>query len=146
MKKLKHIVSKEFTWDMAHLLSGHKSLCNNVHGHTYRMEVLMCRPEVIQSGSSKGMVMDFKDLKEIVQEEIVQHLDHAFVGTEGEFEDEEICKLLKGMGKKVFKLPCRTTAENMSKWIYDKLIERLGCPVQIKLWETPTSYAVYGRV
>lgn len=32
-------VSKEFSFDMAHLLDGHDGKCQNLHGHTYKLQV-----------------------------------------------------------------------------------------------------------
>ena len=33
-------VSKEFSFDMAHLLDGHDGKCQNLHGHTYKLQVV----------------------------------------------------------------------------------------------------------
>jgi 6-pyruvoyltetrahydropterin/6-carboxytetrahydropterin synthase len=32
-------VSKEFQWAMAHMLDGHEGLCQNLHGHEYKLIV-----------------------------------------------------------------------------------------------------------
>lgn len=123
-------VTKIFTFDSAHSLSGHKGKCAEVHGHTYRMEVTVVRSngELLTSGSSEGMVMDFADLKEIVDEEILEKVDH---------------KLLND----VFSF--RTTAENMAMHFYELLQQKLQAVgieiVRLRLWETPTSYAEVRR-
>ena len=56
---------------------GHKGLCKNLHGHTYKMEVKI-EGDLIKYGSSNGMVIDFGDLKEILMQEIDEVYDHSF--------------------------------------------------------------------
>lgn len=145
-------VVKEFTWDMAHMLEGHAGLCKNIHGHTYKMQVQLECKNLVSGGSSKGMVMDFKHLKEIVKEQIVDYFDHAFVASEESALEMKYANLFLKEDMKVMILPERSTAENMSKWIYRRLQETFvqdnslpaGIEVQVTLWETPTSYAIYG--
>ena len=55
-------VSKEFSFDMAHLLDGHDGKCQNLHGHTYKLQVEITG-HLITHGAKKSMVMDFSDLK-----------------------------------------------------------------------------------
>jgi 6-pyruvoyltetrahydropterin/6-carboxytetrahydropterin synthase len=143
-------VTKEFSWDMAHMLSGHEGLCKNLHGHTYKMQV-----EVSSKGgslieddkSSKGMIIDFKNLKEIVRDKIIDRLDHAFLywTGSGDVVEHKIAELLKESGRKVAEVPYRPTAEEMVIDFYNILFVELGHHAiiveSIKLWETPTSFA-----
>lgn len=150
---LKYSISatKEFTWDMAHMLAGHEGLCQNLHGHTYKMEVTVVQKydDVITDGPSEGMVVDFKDLKNIVNDLIVKPLDHATIlniTTTDEFEIA-LYQLLKAHGKKIFTVPYRPTAENMAVDFFVRLNRALTDSkstikvTKIKLYETPTSYA-----
>ena len=70
------------------------------------------------------MVLDFGDLKEIVQREIIEKVDH---------------KMLNDV------LPFRTTAENVVVYFYEVLERQLtprgGEVLKLKLWETQTSFA-----
>ncbi len=119
-------VTKIFKFDAAHFLPEHKGKCADIHGHTYRLEVTVARTDgdVLASGSSAGMVLDFGDLKEIVQREIIEKVDH---------------KMLNDV------LPFRTTAENMVVYFYEVLEQQLALlgveVLKLKLWETQTSYA-----
>ena len=119
-------VAKIFKFDAAHFLPEHKGKCADIHGHTYRLEVTVARTEgdVVASGSSAGMVLDFGDLKEIVQREIIEKVDH---------------KMLNDV------LPFRTTAENMVVYFYEVLEQQLALlgveVLKLKVWETQTSYA-----
>ena len=74
-------VTKEVTFDCAHMLDGHEGLCRNLHGHTYKVQVTARRSGgfLISKGPAKGMVLDFSALKGIMQAHIVEPFDHAFV-------------------------------------------------------------------
>ena len=119
-------VTKIFKFDAAHFLPEHKGKCADIHGHTYRLEVTVARTEgdVVASGSSAGMGLDFGDLKEIVQREIIEKVDH---------------KMLNDV------LPFRKTAENMVVYFYEVLEQQLALlgveVLKLKVWETQTSYA-----
>ena len=146
-------ITKEFNWAMAHLLEGHEGLCKNIHGHNYKLMVTVKRlVEQVDTTnkSSKGMVVDFKDLKNIVNEVIVDRFDHAFVFNGEDEESTEIADYLSNkLRQKILPLAFRTTAENMVKWIFVVLnveLEKKGLRcVCATLYETPTSYASYSK-
>lgn len=51
--------------------------------------------------------------------------------------------LLIELDSKVYGIPSRSTAEEMAKYMFEKLTQ-VGLPVSlIRLWETPTSYCEY---
>lgn len=143
-------VTKEFTWDMAHMLANHGGMCQNLHGHTYKMQVEIVRitGNLIEgTGHSDSMVLDFKDLKDIVNERIVKELDHAFMYwvNSPDKTEHEIARILIQSGKKVVKVEYRPTAEEMAlnflRILRDEF-KKFDVDVKsIKVWETPTSYA-----
>ncbi|MDT9722283.1 6-carboxytetrahydropterin synthase QueD [Paenibacillus sp. ClWae2A] len=130
-------VCKIFQFDAAHQLIGHNGKCANVHGHTYKLEVVIRGTTYgSEDVSNEGFVMDFSDLKKIVNEVIIDKFDHAFLAAG----NEPVLQTLKSTGSKVCIVGCRTTAENMSKYICFELI-KANLPVwSIKLWETSTSW------
>ena len=50
-------VTKEFNFEMAHMLENHPSLCKNLHGHSYKLFVTLKGP------IDNDMVIDFKKPK-----------------------------------------------------------------------------------
>ncbi len=89
-----------------------------------------------------GMVMDFGDLKRIVNEEIIDHYDHAFIINHKmpkDFIDE-----VKSNYERIIILPYQPTTELMlidfSKKIKKRLPEGIQL-VKIFLKETEGSYA-----
>lgn len=132
------IVAKIFTFDCAHQLVGHNGKCANLHGHTYKLEVKIKGPLQTQENvSSEGFVMDFADLKKIVNKLIIDQLDHAFLA----MGNEPALQTLQASGSKVALLGFRTTAENLALYICHTL-KTAGLPMYaVILWETPSSYA-----
>lgn len=139
-----HKIAKEFSVDMAHMLDGHDGKCQNLHGHTYKLQVEVTG-ELVESGAKSGMVIDFSDLKAVVKREILDKMDHAFIFDSTSERECQVAELLTSLNSKNFGIPMRTTAENMAKYMFDRLQEA-GLPVSlIRLWETPTSYCEYSK-
>ena len=115
---MKTSITKQFKFEAAHSPPNHDGKCRNLHGHSYVLEVTVSG-EIIQGGIKDGMVMDFADLSEIVECEIISQWDHQFLN--------DI-------------LPFTTTAENLATECFQR-IEAKGVNVtKIKLWETAKSF------
>ena len=41
-------VGKQFSFDASHQLVGHFGKCANLHGHTYKVEVVLTGPKLIK--------------------------------------------------------------------------------------------------
>ncbi|AUM67292.1 6-pyruvoyl tetrahydrobiopterin synthase [Brevibacillus laterosporus] len=132
------LICKSFSFDSAHQLVKHEGKCANLHGHTYKLEVMLkAVPFGSNNPSNEGFVIDFSDVKEIVKKQIINTMDHAFLA-QG---NEPAYEIIKNSGSKVFFLGFRTTVENMVTYICWKL-KKAGLPVNsVKLWETPTCWA-----
>ena len=65
-------ITKEFHFEMSHCLNNYNGACKNIHGHSYKLFItLRGEPSTDKTSSSFGMVMDFRDLKRIVKENIL---------------------------------------------------------------------------
>lgn len=137
------IVCKQFSFDAAHQLVGHKGKCANLHGHTYKLEVFL-KSDVIEAPgtSDDGFVIDFADVKDHVKVLIVDPMDHAFLAKG----DEPVLGTLMSTNVKIFPLNgVRSTCENMAAYIFNRLKALTDLPIYaIRLWETPTGYAQVG--
>lgn len=143
-------VTKEITFDCAHMLSGHDALCKNLHGHTYKLQVGIEGTQITE-GSSADMIIDFKDLKEAINNEVMVRFDHATIisgeGYRGAAE-QKLLYLVKTFDLRHVILPRRTTAEDMALYIRQVITDYLSSHlekynisnVSIRLYETPTSY------
>lgn len=129
-------IAKEFNWDMGHRLLFHKGKCKNLHGHSYRLII-----ELDGKEDQNGMVMDYYDVKTFVNP-ILETLDHSVMVYEY---DTELCKALTTLDTKLVIVPFESTAENITKYFLDKIIEA-GLPsnitkLKIRVSETEDTYA-----
>ena len=134
-------VTKTIRFDAAHILTNHQGLCKNLHGHTYRVEVGVAQPP----DDTADMVIDFKDLKRVGEEEIVSRFDHAFIYDSTSPGESEIAAVVEKHGMRTAALPFRSTAENLARHFGELLIEK-GLPVaQVDMYETPNNCAIWRR-
>jgi 6-pyruvoyltetrahydropterin/6-carboxytetrahydropterin synthase len=77
---LKIRLTKQFHFEMAHVLYGNDGPCRNIHRHSCHLEVtVLGKPRQDASHTRNGMVIDFSELKRMVNTEIVSKADHALV-------------------------------------------------------------------
>lgn len=88
-------------------------------------------PELRTDGSSRGMVVDFSELKEAVKH-VQDMLDHAVILEEG----DPLIEILGKAGQRVCEVPFRPTAENFARHIR----KVLGVS-RVRVYETPGSFA-----
>jgi 6-pyruvoyltetrahydropterin/6-carboxytetrahydropterin synthase len=129
-------IAKEFTWEMGHRLSFHKGKCKNLHGHSYK-----CMIELTGDPDANGMVMDYFDMKTII-EPIIDNFDHAFMVYENDF---EVIEALEKLNSRKVVVEFETTAENICLYIL-KRIKNSELPknvkaVKVRVMETDNSYA-----
>ena len=61
-------ITTRMEFDSGHRIPNHKSVCKNLHGHRYAIEVTVKGEIGEQSHESDfGMVMDFKDAKNLIK-------------------------------------------------------------------------------
>ena len=137
-------LTKEFSFESAHALDGYDGLCREIHGHSYRLFVTIKGEPICEAGNPKmGMVMDFGDLKRIVNSEIVDRLDHSFVLRDSE-QNVELKAMLGAKFEKVVLVDYQPTCENMLADFATRLQKALPTHVELhslRLHETATSYA-----
>ena len=101
-------------------------ICNNPggHGHNYIVEVTV-RGE---PNPSTGMVIDLKELKDIIQKEIIINVDHKHLSFDVDFLRDII-----------------PTAENICIAFWNILKDKIpnGELYEIKLFETENNYVTY---
>ena len=129
-------ICKKFKFDAAHHLPDYQGKCHNIHGHTFHMEVEVSG-KVQEEGSETGMIIDFSNLKTIVNETVIDLVDHTDLNNQ-------------------FRNP---TAENMVERFANSIQEELNrhyyVPLhlddsniflkRLRLYETEDSYAEWRR-
>ncbi len=113
-------IFKEFSFDAAHRLpnvpTGHK--CARLHGHTYRVTLYVAGA----IGAESGWVMDFGEIKTAFKP-LYEQLDHYYLN---EIEGLE-----------------NPTAENIARWIWQRLKPVLPQLSKIRIHETCTAGCAY---
>ncbi len=142
MKRIR--ITKQFSFETGHALYGYDGKCKNVHGHSYKLSVTVIGSPILDNNNVKfGMVIDFSDLKKIVQEEIVNQFDHATVFN-GNTPHIDLANELKTRGHHVILVDYQPTSENMVIDFAEKIKHRLPANINLfslKLQETESSFA-----
>lgn len=129
-------IAKEFNWEMGHRLPEHFGKCRNIHGHSYKMMV-----ELDGELDANGMVMDYYDLKKIINP-IIENLDHAFMVNEN---DEPVVEFLEKLNSKKVSVKFDSTVENITRYFLNEIAGG-GLPgnirkLKVRVCETPDDYA-----
>jgi 6-pyruvoyltetrahydropterin/6-carboxytetrahydropterin synthase len=137
-------ITKEFKFETGHALYGYDGLCKNVHGHSYKLSVTVIgKPIEDQSHVKFGMVMDFSDLKAIVNRLIVKPFDHATVLNTNS-PHKELADSMEKRGHKIMRVNYQPTSEMMVVDFAEKIAKELPKHLSLHhliLRETETSYA-----
>lgn len=137
------ILKSEVQFDMAHYLEGYRGKCANIHGHRYKLIAKLASETLHEEGQLRGMVDDFGNFKGALKE-VADFFDHKLILEDSE-EGRKLAKQLADMpnGFEIQFLPFRTTAEEMSRYIFNHLKNK-GLPIdEVELFETPTNSCIY---
>ncbi len=107
----------------AHQLKGYCGKCEDLHGHNWKVEVMVKGEKL----DSVGLLIDFKVLKQLLSK-IIDELDHKFLND-----------IMKDINP---------SSELIAKYIYTKLKSCLPDSVlleTIAVWESENSCAVYSE-
>lgn len=135
-------ITKEFRFEMAHLLWNYDGLCKNIHGHSYILCVTIIGEPANNNDSNSGMVMDFAELKRIVNEEIINKLDHSII-VNSKMPDSQIVELKK-ITSNCIVVDYQPTCENLLIDFAEKLKKCLPENIKLhslKLHETAGAFA-----
>jgi 6-pyruvoyltetrahydropterin/6-carboxytetrahydropterin synthase len=128
-------VTKHIDFCYGHRLLNYDGQCRHLHGHNGRVEVDI----ETETLDGRGMVVDFADIKRILKAWIDETLDHRMLLNKA----DPLVPVLKQRGELLVTLDENPTAENIARLIFDHARSK-GLPVvEVRLWETPTSFASY---
>ncbi len=140
-------ITRKLEFDAGHRLPDHRSLCRNVHGHRYTLEVTLSG-EPIQTANAPdcGMVMDFGQIKSLALEHLVNAWDHAFFVYRDDTLTRQFLESLPDHKTIVVEHP--PTVENLAAIAFDTLASvydaHYGKKLRLKkirLYETPNCWA-----
>jgi len=119
-------VTVEQTFAAGHALRNYKGKCENVHGHNFRVQVVIEGERLDET----GLLVDFLDVKDAMRN-IIGRLDHVFLNDVAPFDVKN------------------PSAENIAEYFHSEMTRGLtAAPVQVrvrevKVWETDIQSATY---
>ena len=131
-----YLVTKRIDFCYGHRLLDYNGICKHPHGHNAVVEVDV-RTDALDQ---RNMVADFSDIKLLVKGWIDRELDHKMILRQ----DDPLVEPLEALGEPIFKLESNPTVERIAKLIFDMARDQGLNVVQVRVWETPTSWAAYG--
>lgn len=136
-------VSKQFSFEMSHALFNYDGLCRNIHGHSYKLRVTIVGEPIQEIENPKnGMVIDFSELKKLINKNVVDQLDHSLM-INAAAPHRNLAELGE-MYERHHLVEFQPTTENLVVYIADQIQTILPSRVQlysIRLYETTNSYA-----
>ena len=118
-------VEREFS--SGHFLRNYRGKCENPHGHNYKVRITL-RGESLDGS---GLLLDFKDLKQVMRP-VIDRLDHQMLNDLEPFTE------------------MNPSAENLARYFYDETNQQMASltqgRVRVKdctIYETDTTTATY---
>jgi len=128
-------VTKHIDFCYGHRLLDYEGPCKHLHGHNGRVEIDLRSVKL----DHRGMVYDFGDIKRQIKAWIDETLDHRMLLNK----QDPVLPTLRQMGERFFLMDENPTAENIAKMIFEHA-QQEGLPIiEVRLWETPSSFASY---
>ena len=116
-------LEKEFTFEASHQLPQHSGKCRRLHGHSWKGRLVCEGHQLHKSGSSTGMLVDFGDMKEAIEEVVEKYLDHWHLNESLSMENP--------------------TSEAVARWIYDRVKDKVPLLKAVIVDETCTCRCIY---
>jgi 6-pyruvoyltetrahydropterin/6-carboxytetrahydropterin synthase len=118
-------VSVEQTFAAGHALRNYKGKCENVHGHNFRVRVVIEGERLDET----GLLVDFIDVKDAMRA-IIDRLDHVFLNDIPPFDVKN------------------PSAENIAEYFFEEMTRGLKSSVpvrvrEVKVWETDIQSATF---
>ena len=128
-------VTKTIEFCYGHRVLGHGGQCRHLHGHNGMLEV------DVEAGSldELGMVMDFTEVRDRVKAWIDENIDHRMVLCR----QDPAAPALMELGEPLYLMDENPTAENIARHVYQQIRLRGLELLEVRLWESRTSYATY---
>ncbi len=110
----------------AHQLRNFRGQCEKLHGHNWRIEVILSGDRLNQA----GLLMDFKDVKTAANK-ILEDLDHSYLNDLPQFKNEN------------------PSSENIAAYLFKRLSGELNTShlkvTKVTAWESDSACASYAE-
>jgi len=110
----------EETFDAAHALRGYEGACENLHGHTWKVQVFLKGAKL----NKLGLLEDFKTIKQRLSSAL-QPFDHKLLNDAPPFDKKN------------------PTSENLAETLFRGLKKEYPSLSKVTVWESATTNASY---
>jgi 6-pyruvoyltetrahydropterin/6-carboxytetrahydropterin synthase len=110
----------EDSFDAAHALRNYSGPCENLHGHTWKVQVFLQGDQQDEI----GILEDFKNIKQALAA-VLKEFDHTLLNDLKSFSAEN------------------PSSENISKTIFKLIKNKIALVKKVTVWESPSTYAAY---
>jgi len=108
----------------AHNLNNFRGKCENLHGHNWKIEVVLRGRQL----DASGVLVDFGEVKHLTRE-LLAELDHHYLNDLPYFQDQN------------------PSSENIARFLFERLAERLDNEdrwmYRVSAWESDNACATY---
>ena len=122
-------------------MAGYQGKCGNIHGHRWRVLLVIQKEKLKEEQQQRGMCVDFSTLKDELKE-VADQYDHSFLIEKGTLKERTL-EALKEEGFSWVELEFRPTAENFAKHFYDLFSQKGYDVARVQVYETPNNCATY---
>lgn len=128
-------VTRVIQFCYGHRLLNYEGKCRFLHGHNARVEIEISSLKL----DGRGMVVDFNDMKQKLQTWIDSTLDHKLLLNRA----DPLIPNLNPEREPFILMDANPTAEAIAKLIFDHAQKEGFAVTEVRLWETPSSFATY---
>ncbi len=128
-------VTQEIEFCYGHRLLNYDGKCRFLHGHNGKAVIVLEGRDL----DSRGMLVDFTDIKKSIATWIDATLDHRMILNEM----DPTVDFFRQQREPIFTVPENPTAENIARLIYRFAKEQNFPIAEVTLWETTKAYATY---
>ena len=139
-------VTKEFDFEAAHALDGYDGKCQDIHGHNYHLKLTFLGEPVKDNHlSTSGMVIDFGQIKDFLNQKIKPLFDHRLI-----LRNDSRFLGLENKNERIRYVDYQPTTENMLLEIVDIVSDGFKNNNNVVLCsaflrETPSSYVEWHK-
>lgn len=117
-------LEKQFTFEASHRLPFHDGKCARLHGHSWKVTLVVCGDELEDDGPKRSMLIDYSDISKVMKPLLDEKLDHHHL-------NHSLPEIMN------------PTSEEIARWIYRQIKPVFPVLAEVIVDETCTSRCIY---
>lgn len=138
-------LTKIFHFEAAHAIHGYEGQCKHIHGHSYELHVTFAtKMDTEKYIPGPGFIIDFKEIKKIVKNEIIVNFDHKLILSKQYIKDNNY--IVNPENIVIWEM--EPTVENLLLFIKEVISQLIPSHIELDnliMYETKDSYAQWTK-